>query len=188
MITYNDLYEYLRKERYSEQLQVLPKNLMEDISSYFEDKKVNEAKGIDLFSDADLKSKKQFENAISLFKELMLRRRKKILSLAFVAAETGISKRDFENMLDFERDLFEKIVSGMEQAEKSITSFLNGGGAGKAKESRNRMIVFKEDVDEFLGLEGESLGPFKKGELANLPIEIVNILESGSKVELVDEE
>ena len=166
MITYNDLYEYLRKERYSEQLQQLPKTFIQEVAEYFEDKKAVTGKEADLFSDAILKTKKQFENAISLFKELMLRRRKKLLTLSFVAAETGISKRDFENMLDFEKEMFDKIVKGMGDCEKVIGEFLNGK---KAAEMRNRMVIFKQDTDEFLGLDGLSLGPYKKGDLANLP-------------------
>lgn len=184
MITYNDLYEYLRKERYSEQLQTLPKNFLQDVAEYFDDKKKSAGQDSDLFSDAMLKTKKQFENAISIFKELMLRRRKKLLTLAFVAAETGISKRDFENMLDFEKNLFDKIVGGMEEAEKSVNEFLNGK---KKEEIKNRMVLFTQDTESFLGVDGESLGPFKKGDLANLPIEIAKILEESKKVEFVDE-
>lgn len=184
MITYNDLYEYLRKERYSEQLQTLPRNFMQDVSEYFEDKKQTTVSD-NIFSEAVIKSKKQFENAISLFRELMLRRRKKLLNLAFVAAETGISKRDFENMLDFEKELFDKIVQGMEQAEKNISGFLNGK---KQEQEKNKLILFKEDTEEFLGVTGEIIGPFKKGDIANLPIEIVNILVGGEKAEFIEEE
>jgi len=185
MITYNDLYEYLRKERYSEQLQILPKNFIQEVASYFAEKKAVASNSEDLFSEAVLKTKKQFENAIGLFKELMLRRRKKLVNLSFVAAETGISKRDFENMLDFEKELFDKIVKGMEEAEKNILGFLNGK---KQEQAKNKMLLFKEDTSEFLGLGGEMLGPFKKGEIANLPIEIGNILVSGGKAEYVEEE
>jgi len=183
MITYNDLYEYLRKERYSEQLQLLPKTFLDDVASYFAEKKEIAGKDADMFSDVILKTKKQFENAIGLFKELMLRRRKKLLNLAFVAAETGISKRDFENMIEFEKKLFDELVKGIEESEKAVTEFLSGK---KTEEKKNRMIVFKEDVDEFLGLTGESVGPFKRGDIANLPVEIVKILEEGNKVEFVD--
>ncbi|MBU3913663.1 MAG: hypothetical protein KKB21_03650 [Nanoarchaeota archaeon] len=183
MITYNDLYEYLRKERYSEQLQLLPKTFMEDVASYFEEKKEIAGRDADMFSDAILKTKKQFENAVGLFRELMLRRRKKLLNLAFVAAETGISKRDFENMIDFEKKLFDGLVKGIEESEKVVSEFLVGK---KAEEKKNRMVVFKEDVDEFLGLSGENIGPFKKGDIANLPSEIVKILEEGNKLEFVD--
>ena len=62
-----------------------------------------------MFSDMIIKTKKQLENAVSIFKELLLRRRKKLLTLVFVAAETGISKRDFENMLAVEKECFEEI-------------------------------------------------------------------------------
>jgi len=180
MITYNDLYEYLRKEKYSEQLQVLPRNFIEDVISYFNEKKQIASQESDMFSDAMLKSKKQFENAISLFKELLLRRRKKLLTLAFVAAETGITKRDFENMLDFEKEIFDKTTKAMEEAEKRITEMLTGK---KKEEIKNKMVLFKEDTEEFLGMNGEMLGPFKKGQIANLPAEIINILESAGKVE-----
>ena len=99
MITYNDIYEAARKERYSEQLQSLPKSFISDVSEYLKDKRAFSSKEDDAFSDVIVKTKKQLENAITLFKELMRRRRKKILNLVSVAAETGISKQDFENML-----------------------------------------------------------------------------------------
>ena len=51
MITYNDLYELLRKEKYSEQLQLLPKNFIKDVAAYFSEKKNYADKGEDLFSD-----------------------------------------------------------------------------------------------------------------------------------------
>ena len=77
MITYNDIYEASRKERYSEQLQKLGKNFIEDVADYLRDKKEIAAKDED-FSDVIMKTKKQLENAITLFKELMRRRREKI--------------------------------------------------------------------------------------------------------------
>ena len=79
MITYNDIYESLRKERYSEQLQPLGKNFVSEVAGYLKEKKAISEKSGDLFSDAISKTKKQFENAISMFKELMLRRKKKLL-------------------------------------------------------------------------------------------------------------
>lgn len=184
MITYNDLYEALRKEKYSEQLQLLQKQFIRDVSDYLKEKKsVAEKKG-DLFSDAIIKTKKQLENAVSIFKELMLRRKKKLLNLAFIAKETGISKRDFENMLESERVMFDEIVKAMENSEKKVEDMMNG----KEQEKKNHVLVaFKEKVEEFLNLNGEMLGPFDKGEIANLPEEIVKILEEAGKVEMVDE-
>ena len=94
MISYNELYEILRKEKFSDSLQPLPKNFLDDISQYISEKK-EQSDGEDMFSESGLKMKKQLENSISLFKEILAKRKKKLLNLVFVAAETGIMKRDY---------------------------------------------------------------------------------------------
>jgi DNA replication initiation complex subunit (GINS family) len=183
MITYNDLYEALRKERYSDDLQLLKKTFLPEVSEYFSEKKKFSDKEDDMFSDVVLKSKKKLENAMSIFKELLLRRRKKILNLAFVASETGISKKDFENLLDFEKELFEDIVKSLEKADKNLSDSMAGGRT----ESKFRLVKFTDRVEEFLNLEGESLGPFNKGEVANIDKEVVEILVQDKKVELLED-
>lgn len=184
MITYNDIYEALRKEKYSEQLQKLDKKFILEVSEYLKDKKDISEKKEDVFSDTNTKTKKQLENAVSIFKELILRRKKKLLNLAFIARETGISKRDFENMIDFERQMFDKIIKGMETADEDIASLIND--KDKEKKQKNVLVSFNQDVEEFLGLDGEMSGPFEKGQIANLPEEIVNILVSSKKADIVE--
>ncbi len=188
MITYNELYDALRKERYSEQLQPIPKKFIKEVAEYLKDKKEIANKDEDDFSDTLLKTKRQFENSIAIFKELMLRRKKKILELAFVAAETGISKRDFENMLAVEKEIFDSIMRSLEKGDKKISEILKGVGEEAEDAIKNKMIVFVEDTDEFLDLEGKSLGPFKKGDVANIPKEIASILIIDKKAESIDEE
>jgi DNA replication initiation complex subunit (GINS family) len=187
MITYNELYDALRKERYSEQLQPISKNFIKEVSSYLKDKKEIANKKDDDFSDAILKTKKQFENSIAIFKELMLRRKKKILELAFVAAETGISKRDFENMLAVEKECFDSIMKSLEKSDKKINEVLKGADQTEEK-PKNKMIVFIEDADEFLDIDGKKLGPFKKGDVANLSEEVANILIVDKKAESISED
>jgi len=185
MITYNDLYEYSRKERYSKELQKLPKIFIKELSDYLKEKKRLSSKEEDAFSDVVIKTKKQFENANTLFKELFLRRRKKILDLVLIANETGISRKDFENMLDFEKDLFENLMRCIEKTEKFIDSSLNGLNSDKEK---NTMILINEDIDELVGMDNEEIGPFFKGQIANVSKEIADILISGNKAEIFDEE
>lgn len=184
MITYSELYEALRKERYSEQLQLLSKQFIPDCFEYFKDKKEFSDKDEELFSDIATKNKKKLENAIAIFKELLLRRRKKIVNLAFVASETGISKKDFENMLEFERELFEEIVKSLEKAEKN----LSGQMAGKKDEQKFRLVRFLEEVPAFLDMNGNDVGPFEKGEVANIENEIVEILARDKRVEIIDKD
>lgn len=187
MITYNDLYESLRKERYSEQLQPLQKNFIKEVALYLKEKEGLAKKDDNLFSENVKKTKKQLENAISIFRELLLRRKKKLLELAFVSAETGISKRDFENMLPSERDIFDKIMKALSEGDKENEKTLNGE-MQEAGGNKNKLVIFKQSTEEFLDLEGNKLGPFSEGDIVNLPQEIANILIVDNKADPVDEE
>lgn len=180
MITYNDLYEAARKERYSDQLQPLPKNFVMDVAEYLKDKKELAAKEDDSFSDMIAKTKKQLENATTLFKELMVRRRKKILNLVLIAAETGISKQDFDNMFSFEKELFEEIMKNIEASDRRVGELFNGK---KLQDSQNEMVSFLENTGELMDLEGNKIGPFEKGQIANIPKEIAQILIEDEKAE-----
>lgn len=182
MITYNDLYEVARKERYSEQLQELPKNFLQNLADYLKEKKEFSLKETDDFSEVISKTKKQLENAHTLFKELMLRRRKKILNLILIATETGVSKKDFDNMLDVERELFEEFMKCVDSSDKKLAEMLNGNGN---KEEVLEKIKFLTDVEEFMNLDGEKTGPFKKDETSLLQKEIAKILIEAGKADKV---
>jgi DNA replication initiation complex subunit (GINS family) len=185
MLTFSDIYEAMRKEKYSESLQVLPKKFLVDAAEYFKEKKEFLSKEDDLFSDVAIKNKKRLDNAVSSFRDLLRIRKKKILNLAFVASQVGISKKDFENLLSFEKDLFEELVKALERAEKNQGADMLGS---VKDERKHRLVRFFEDVPEFLGFDGSDVGPFKKGEIANLESEIVDILERDKRVEIIDEE
>jgi DNA replication initiation complex subunit (GINS family) len=185
MMTYNDLYEILRKEKYSETLQQLPKNFIIELSEFLNDKKLESSKENDLYSDSLLKSKKQLENAIALFKELILRRKKKMLNLVFVAAETGIMKRDYDNMLIFEKDIFDKLVKAFEDGDKQLSRTMSEGY--QEIKDQNRMIIFKQDVEPFVDMSGKTVGPFSSGNLVNLDSKTSEILVEGGKAQFIDE-
>jgi len=184
MITYNDIYEAARKERYSEQLQKLSKKFITDVSTYLKEKKETTKKNTDMFSESVIKTKKQLENAITLFRELTLRRKKKILNLVLIATETGISRQDFDNMLEYEKELFENIMKCVEKSDKTLNDSLNG--AREEEKQKNDLICFKEKIDEFIDMHQKKYGPFKKGEIANLPKNIAQIFINDKKAELIN--
>ncbi len=136
----------------------------------------------DAFSDIITKTKKQLESATILFRELIIRRRKKILNLVLIAAETGISKQDFDNMLDFEKELFDDLMKCVDSSDKKLNIGLSGE---HEKKNRNELVLFKERVEEFVGLEGEKMGAFEKGDIVNMSGEIAKILVDDGKAEYV---
>jgi len=183
MITYKEIYDAAKKERYSESLQPLPKNFIKDFAAYLKEKKEAASEEKDVFSDSLLKTKKQLENAVTLFQEIMRRRRKKIFNLVLIASETGISKQDFNNMFPIEKDLFEDLIKCVEKSDHKLTKQVNGEKSEEIQ--KNELVVFLEDIEDILDFNGEKIGNFSKGQIANIPKEISKILIEDGKAELV---
>ncbi len=181
MINYEELYEFLRKEKHTEQLQSLPKDFVVQFSSYMKEHRKAFGVGDDFFAGDIIQEKKQYENSMTIFRELILRRKKKILNLVFIAAETGVMKKDFTDMLSFEQDLFEKLVRSVEEADKSLSSLLNGGVAEKAATTGKKKVLFIDDIEQFVGMNGEFIGPFKRGDETELEDAVAGILIGDGK-------
>jgi DNA replication initiation complex subunit (GINS family) len=185
MISYNDLYELVRKEKYAETLQPLPKDFLKDYVALLTEIKNGVEQEIS-FIDSSSIGRKQLENSIAIFRELISKRKRKILSLVYIATDMGIMKRDYENMLPVERELFDKLVKAFEEGEKGMEKLLSGSKEKDKK--KQRMVMFNQDVEQFVDMKGELLGPFTSGELVNLDSGVAEILVSGGKAGFVDED
>ena len=174
---YEDLYEFLRKEKNGENLQKLPIDFVKLFSEFIHEHKRAITQSGDFFSDNIVREKKQYENSMTLFKELMLRRKKKILNLVFIANETGLMKKDFDDMLAFEKELFERLLFSVQETDKLVASILINGSAALQDTS----LLITDDVDSFVDMNGKSLGPFKKGDSVTLDKQVAEILVSGQK-------
>lgn len=184
MITYRDIYEAAKKERYSENLQPISKNFVRDVSKYLKEKREAASRDEVVFSDALLKTKKQLENAITLFQELLRRRRKKILNLVLIASETGVSKQDFENMFLIEKSLFEDLVQCIDRSDKKLNELLSGKKEDEVQS--NMMIMFTEVVSEVVAPSGDRFGPYSVGDFANIPKEVAGIFVEDGKATIME--
>ncbi len=182
MLTYNDIYEILRKEKYNEVLQPLPKSFIEEAAAYLHNMKEQSMQDDRTFDESMVRNKKQLENSFALFKEIVMRRKKKMLNLVFVAGETGIMKKDYECMLPYEQEMFDSLVKVFEAGDKALTGQLHG-----KQESPNKMIIFTQNVEQFVDMTGGFVGPFISGELANLDVNVSQVLVSGGKASFVDD-
>ncbi|MGB9707937.1 MAG: hypothetical protein ACPLXC_01250 [Candidatus Pacearchaeota archaeon] len=187
MITYQEIYDILRKEKYNEALQTMPDNFLGDVAAYLSEKKAIVSREGNMFSDTLRITRKQLDNALSIIKEILAIRQRKVLDLAFVAAVTGVSKRDTESLLEHEQELFNVAVKQLEKNQQKVAMVLNGE-IREEKDLKNLFVRFKEEVPAFLDSNGNELGPFKKGDVANLPKEIAEILLADNKTALIEEE
>ncbi len=177
MIKYEELYEILRREKTNDSLQKMPSDFMKSFSEFIHESKRVITNNGDFFSDEIMNHKKQYENSMILFKELMLRRRKKLLNLVFIANETSVMKKDFENMLSFEKDLFDNLLSSVEQTDKLVSMLLLNGH----NDSDKMNVLITEDVESFIDMSGDLIGPFSKGENINLDKRVADILIGSQK-------
>ncbi|MEM1535503.1 MAG: hypothetical protein QXE64_01440 [Candidatus Pacearchaeota archaeon] len=188
MITYNEIYTILRQEKYNEPLQKLPKNFFEELKAYIADKKKIFDKERESGSNEALeKLKRQFENAKSLIRELFEIRQKKIFNLVFLAKLSGVSRGDYDAMLDEEKELFNAALEKVKEVEARIHAKLEKQEerVKEAKENEKSLktclIKFKTDVSAFMDGEGNILGPFKANDIANIQEEIAKILIEDKK-------
>ncbi len=187
MVNYPEIYELLRREKYSEKLQFLEKNFLTEVISYLIDKQTllererEERPGI--FNETIEKTKKQLDNARSMIRELFMLRERKVVELALLASKTGVSKNDLVNMLNNEKELFNSILSKLEENQRSLSLALDNIKA-QLKDD-NLLVRFNEPIPKFVDLNGNELGPFNEKDVANLPKKIAETLLKGKKVELV---
>jgi hypothetical protein len=72
-------------------------------------------------------------------------------------------------------------MKSIDLSDKKLSDILNGN----KEEQKNELVVFKEYVEEFVGLDGGKMGPFEKGQIANIPKEISKILIESTKADVV---
>lgn len=187
MVTYPEIFEMLRKEKYTEKLQDLGKNFLEDVSTYLKEKKSlldrEREERPEFFNETLKRTKKQLENAQAMLKELFMLRERKIMNLALLASKTGISKTDMKTMLENERELFEAVLEKIKESEEKIIFIMEGV---KRIEDENILVKFNAEIPKFVDLKGYELGPFKEKDIANLPEKIAKALIKNKKAEIIN--
>jgi DNA replication initiation complex subunit (GINS family) len=111
-ITYETLFDLLRREKNREDLQGLDRDFYEQVLAYLREKEnlLSRKEDTSYFSNDKEKLKIQFQNIRRLVKELYERREKKIINIALVKARTGSDVIDTGTMLPCETEFFEDMV------------------------------------------------------------------------------
>ncbi len=162
-------FELIRRIHLDEQrtpgLTKLPPNFFQAVSEYMAQKKQ-----LELDDRRTVLEARSIENMVQ---NIFDRRERKILNHAIISARTGLPP---ENMVDEEK-LFYKSVLNLIKARRDIFK--------SPKVESKPVVIFKEDVPEFLGLDEKTYGPFKKGDTATLPEENMKILLEREAIEVM---
>ncbi|MCH8329102.1 MAG: hypothetical protein IIB81_01770 [Nanoarchaeota archaeon] len=206
-ITYEVLFELMKRESDTADLQKLEPNFFNDFVDYLNEKKNMLGKEDTLFSyDEKKKTEKQIENAKRIIKEIYERREKKILNIALLKSRTKSNVIDTSSLIEnekrfldeavkvldiFRNDIINNIIDGKHASEITMQKKQNEETTEKAAEPKEgkstKLVRFLCAVPKFVGKELEEYGPFAEEDIANLPAEIADVLIGKSRVEEIKE-
>ncbi len=199
-ITYETLFDLLRREKNRNELQVLEPDFFEQVQNYLVDKKNSVESEKTTVSRAEKeKIRIQLKNAKKIIKELYEIREKKILQLASNKAKTESSLLNTNNLLETEKEFFKQSydlikkykqdflmkIEEPESTKKEEGSVSSEKNDSDSSENEYEKIVLKANLPKFVGLDKKIYGPFNKGEETELPNKVANLLIEKGRAEKV---
>jgi DNA replication initiation complex subunit (GINS family) len=167
-------FEYLRKilneEKKSQNLTKIPDDFYETVRMYIEGKK-KLAK--------EKKDEIELRNIERIVENIFNLRERKIINFAIMAARAGVQP---SNLTSEERQFFQKVFETLKE-RRIILDKIKSALEGEVKKKVEILVVFKQDFPAFVGIDGQTYGPFKKGDIAKLPEENRKILASKGIIE-----
>ena len=145
IITYETLYDLLRREKVNPELQKIEKDFLQNLKKYLESKQSileSQQSKSSIFSKKESEmTLKQIENTRRVIKELYERREAKIISLALSSSKTK-EKYDAHILLSEELNLYEAIRNILNQSRQEILEplFLQETQEAKAIKSDNKAL------------------------------------------------
>jgi DNA replication initiation complex subunit (GINS family) len=204
-ITYDTLYDILRREKNSSEVQELDPGFFNNVISYLKEKQeLLEGKKNDqgLFGFEEKKKvMQQIENAHKLLKDIYEWREKKIILLARDLSRTNSKIANTENLLEEEKQLFDSILSTLDKFRGGIINKILVGEAPEMaeklkplkstselqeeREASSVLIKFVETVPVFMGPNMEKFGPFEQDQTAELPNEIAQLMIKNNRAVII---
>jgi DNA replication initiation complex subunit (GINS family) len=204
-ITYEALYEILRKEKFASELQKLNPSFFKDIVKYLDEKAAllqAQTSNSSMFASAEAKKISfQLNNVKKIIKDIYERRENKIVQLALSASRLK-QKIDASSMLAEEKELFNNMLEKLNNFREDILEAILSSNTPKIREplpkplktapidttqESNGLLTlrFIEDIPKFVGQDLQVYGPFEKEDIANLPSKIANLLIKNSRAEQI---
>ncbi len=166
-------FELIRKIQMEEQksttLTKLPTNFSQAVINYLEQKR-------QLASNDDRKSGLEVKTIERLVEDIFDRRERKIINATIISARSGLPP---ENITEEEKQFYNVILTQIKNRRNNLLKSLF---SNKAEDTD--AIIFKEDTPEFVGIDEQTYGPYKKGDIAKLPEENMRVLLDRGIVEL----
>ncbi|MFH1592753.1 MAG: hypothetical protein ABIB47_05295 [Candidatus Woesearchaeota archaeon] len=196
LITYESIYEGLRKEKYESEMQKLSPGFFAEVINYLKEKKsiLDSQKSQDsIFSQEAEKTEKQLQNVKKLIRELYDRRENKLLQMAIFTSRTGIPA-DSPNLLKEEEELYNSLIDVLKNYRGGILDnilalknpqIIRPKDIKKEKQESTKLVRFLYPIPKFMGEDLNIYGPFNSEDIANLPPKVAQLLINKKRVKEV---
>lgn len=190
IITYENLYEILRREKYRTELQKIDETFYHDVVKYLQEKTAildSQAKKDSIFASTELeKTQTQLKNVLKILKELYEKRENKIIQFALFCSRSK-NAQDTSTMLPEEFALYANIKETLDNSREGIlTNLLQNKMPSieqeypkdlKGEEKTDSLFIqLLKDIPEFVGPDLSVYGPFKAGDKQHIPKIIAQML------------
>ena len=179
--SYEDIYELLRNEKFSSDLQEFSSNNLKKIQKYFEERieKLNETNSSNMFTSHNkLKIQSEVDNATRMVNDLIYHREKKIITRARFTSRSDENIEDTSNMTDLEKSLYNFLNA---ELKKFRTNYLNQIEDTSKSNSNIEKYRVLSDIPK-LSDGNKSYGPYKSDDEIIIPENIAKILLSENKI------
>jgi DNA replication initiation complex subunit (GINS family) len=190
LISYEELRRIQNAERNNKALQQIAPDFFEKVREYTTTKKKLIAENCDrdntFAKQAYEKAYMEMNNITKILDDICSRRHRKVIMQAI----TNVAARvhNTENMLPEEEEMYNQtIVNIKEKRSRFFEKFNENETVALAETSENlKALRFVDEVPSFVWTDSKTYGPFAKEDIANMPVDVGEILiKQGKAIEIV---
>ncbi len=209
-ITYEQLFDTLRREKSRDELQELEADFYDMVKNFLAEKRTSaENSGDGLHSLTAQRAQIEYQNVQKILKELYERRERKIVTLALHHIRTESTVVDTDALQGPEKELFDKVAVILRESRSCVLSSVSripkpiikpeppeeepeepettyGDTISHSEESDLVAVKFLAVVPKFVGKNMEVFGPFQEGDRTSLPDDVAQILIKKGRAELLE--
>ena len=204
VITFESLYELLRREKYRPELQKLDDDFYERALKYLKEKQVilNSQEGKDnIFAVNEVeKTRIQLRNIQNILKQIYEKREGKLLQLALFNSRNQASVHNESALLNEEVALFDETKCVLSRFRQGILYNLLSGNSPEPSLKKEKPLKTNDEINkdkpgllkvrilaelpEFVGPDMQVYGPFDAEAVVDLPREISDVLIANNQAEV----
>jgi len=200
IITFETLYDLLRREKTRQEIQKLDENFYKDLAKYISEKRDilgSQKQKQSVFTEQEIKkTQNQIDSILKIIRELYEIRENKIIQMALINSRTKSENNTVINLVPEEEGFYELVIKGLNQFRSNILHSVQNSNPPtmiKKEEPKDikrdekpqniKFIRFTETVPKFVGSDLQVYGPFEKEDVASLPTNIVSLLIKNNRAE-----